>query len=114
MKLTRSNIAHDLAISPHRVTIPYADNSKVTYIFSSALYASKFQEKREGKRKQIEESLQNRFGFSIDAEVLADIRTYIEIEKRGFRLEKGDETFVCQDSIRLDGGKVISKNSVEP
>ena len=113
MKLTRSNIAHDLSISPHRVTIPYEGNGEITYIFSSALYAEKFTEKRDGKRAQIELSLYNRFGFRIDARALADLRCYMEIEKRGFRLEKDGKTVVCADNLKLDGGNLTLTSFAE-
>ena len=110
MKLTRSNIAYDLEFSPHMVTMPYGVNEELTFIFSSELYKNKFMEKRESNRAQIEQSLKKRFGIAIKAEILADIRLYTTIEKRGFLIVKEGEKIKCLDNLKLDGERVTYKS----
>lgn len=108
--LTRSNVAYNLSISPHKNTIEYDDDS-MCYVFSSDLYKRKFMEKIEENRKTISDSLSNRFGFRIVNNKLADIKLYTTIEKRGFLLynSKG-EKIECLNNITLDGVNLTSKS----
>ena len=110
MKLTRSNIAYDLELSPHRAEMPYCGNQHLTFIFSSELYKNKFLEKRKDNRDYIEQSLKKRFGFTINAEILSDIRLYTTIEKRGFLIVKEGEKIKCLNNLILDGVKVTIKS----
>lgn len=101
-KLTRSNVAHDLTISPHETNITYP-NGVITYVFSSDLYRQKFTERIHENRAKINASLSNRFKFSIENDVLCDLNLYMAIEKRGFLLYKDGRRFVCLDEIKLNG-----------
>jgi hypothetical protein len=109
-QLTRSNIAYDLSISPHRLTVPYGESS-LTYVFSSDLYRRKFIEKHNDNREHISNSLTKRFGFTVRQPILADIKLYTTIEKRGFLLVKNGVEVQCPDEIILDGERVTLRNS---
>lgn len=109
-QLTRSNIAYDLSISPHRFTVSYGENS-LEYVFSSDLYRRKFIEKQAQNRDQIELSLTKRFGVTVRQPALADIRLYSTIEKRGFLLVKNGVEVQCPERIILDGERVTLRNS---
>ena len=109
-QLTRSNIAYDLSISPHRHSVSYGESS-LTYVFSSDLYRRKFIEKQESNRELIEISLTKRFGITVRQPLLADMRLYSTIEKRGFLLVKNGVEVQCPDRIILDGEKVTLRNS---
>lgn len=108
-QLTRSNIAYDLSISPHRLSIDYGENS-LEYVFSSKLYKRKFLEKAYDHREQISKSLTKRFGVAVDYPILADIRLYTTIEKRGFLLVQNGVEVQCPDRITLNGERVTLKN----
>ena len=112
MELTRSKIAYNLHISPHRVTIPYAEQS-ITFVFSSDLYRRKFLEKQEASREQISHSLTKRFGVEITADEIADFRLYIHTEKRGFLIIQDDEEIECRSRVTFAGAKMILTNSAE-
>lgn len=101
MTLTRSQIAYDLEISPHRLIVQY--NDPITYVFSSNLYKTKFQEKQENHREYVNNSLSNRFGFNINFNLLADIQLYTKIEKRGFLLVTTGGNIKCPNNLILDG-----------
>lgn len=105
-KLTRSNVAHDLNISPHKVKVDYR-HEDITYVFSSELYKTKFLEKLAENRRNINISLSNRFGFHICNDLLSDLKLYITIEKRGFLLYKGQEKVECLKSVSLYGTQMI-------
>lgn len=107
--LTRSNIAYDLNISPHKLEVSYADEV-LTYVFSSELYRQKFNDKIESHRAKISESLTNRFGFTIENNKLADLKLYTTIEKRGFLIYKGQVKVECLSSITLDGNHLITQS----
>lgn len=107
VKLTRSNVAHDLNISPHKLGIVYNDSDHVEFVFSSELYKEKFREKMQLNRETINQSLTNRFGFSIIADKLADFRLYTTIEKRGFLIYHNGVKAECLNDITLDGQKLI-------
>lgn len=108
--LTRSKIAYDLSISPHRAVINYGENSSLAFVFSSNLYKTKFLEKVEENREQISNSLTKRFGVQVNYPILADIRLYTTIEKRGFLLFKNGVEVKCPQQVILDGEIVTLKS----
>lgn len=108
MKLTRSNVAHDLHYSPHRYTLDY-DGELIEFVFSSAFNMNRFIERLEENRDVISVSLSKRFGFTITNHVLSDLRLYTSIEKRGFLVETNKDVFECPDTIRLNGINKIMK-----
>lgn len=105
-QLTRSKIAYDLSISPHRLTVTYGENP-LTFVFSSALYKTKFLEKMGDHREQISESLSKRFGVKVNQPLVADFRLYTTIEKRGFLLIQDGVECKWPDKVVLDGERVI-------
>ena len=108
-QLTRSQIAYDLSISPHRLTVTYGENP-LTFVFSSDLYKRKFLEKMEDHREQISESLSKRFGVKVRQPLIADFRLYTTIEKRGFLLIQEGVECKWPNKLVLDGEKVILQN----
>ena len=107
VKLTRSNIAHDLNISPHTFDVWYANDTNITFVFSSELYKEKFREKMRANRETINQSLSNRFGFTIRQDKLADIKLYTTVEKRGFLIYHNGVKAECLNTITLDGQNLI-------
>lgn len=107
--LTRANIAYDLNISPHVHEVEYP-GYKVKYYFSSSLYLRNFKTRMHDNRKNIAASLSNRFNFAFKSDVLADMKLYITIEKRGFLIEKNSEKIECLSDIILDGNSLTSKS----
>lgn len=110
IQLTKSGVAYDLTISPHKLEIKYDENSKVIYTFSSQLYKNKFADKIKEHREKINHSLSKRFGFNIENNLLCDIKLYTTIEKRGFLIDNTKERFECQNIIKLDGNNLTTKN----
>lgn len=113
--LTRSKIAYNLHISPHKLRVEYGGSESycIEYVFSSELYKNKFMEKRNTNREQIEKSLSNRFGIEIKCDVLADLKLYRAIEKRGFLLYRNGVEVVCENKVTLDGVTLTIKSSDE-
>ena len=109
-KLTRSNIAHDLTISPHNTQIEYSEGDSIVFVFSSEMYRNNFLNRLEDNRNKINESLSNRFGFCVVMDVLADLKLYITIEKRGFLIYWNGERVTCLRDITLNGNKQIMQN----
>ena len=105
--LTRSKIAYDLTISPHKVIVVY-DSFKLTFVFSSGLYKRNFKDKLQSNREKINHSISNRFGFSIKNDILSDLKLYTTIEKRGFLIYKDGVKIECLNSIVLDGNNLIT------
>lgn len=102
MALTRNNVAYNLNESPHRLEVPY-DQGILIYVFSSEFYKSNFYNRFLDNREKISESLSKRFGFNVQNDLLADLKLYTSIEKRGFLIILGEEKIVCQENITLDG-----------
>jgi hypothetical protein len=102
MALTRNNVAYNLNESPHRLEVPYEDQS-VIYVFSSEFYKTNFYNRFLDNREKISESLSKRFGFRVQNDLLSDLKLYTSIEKRGFLIFKGEDKIVCQENITLDG-----------
>ena len=112
-QLTRSMIAYDLSISPHRIMIHYGEGSSLEFVFSSDLYRTKFFEKLEKNREEINLSLTKRFGVEVDYQLLADIKLYTTIEKRGFLLIKDGDEIKCRENLLLGGEKLTFKKYAE-
>ncbi|MGN1406159.1 MAG: early protein GP4 [Erysipelotrichaceae bacterium] len=108
-QLTRSGIAYNLEVSPHRAVITYG-KEEVTYVFSSSLYMNKFMERIEENRSKVIESLKTRWGLTVILDELSDIKLYSSIEKRGFLIETDKERFTCLSSIILNGESLMNKN----
>lgn len=108
-KLTRAKVAYDLKISPHRHEVSYGETT-ILFVFSSELYKTKFNDKQEENRLYICDSLSNRFGVSVHLPILADIKLYTMIEKRGFLLYVNGVEVECREKVILDGEKVILQN----
>ena len=108
--LTRSAVAYDLNISPHKLEVPYDNGTTLVFVFSSALYRKNFYERFLDNREQIGASLSKRFGFEIQNDLLADLKLYTTIEKRGFLILKDGVKFVCRESIILDGHKLTMRS----
>ena len=106
--LTRRGICKTLEYSPYFVKITYGVE-ELMYVFSSQLHLDKFNKKLKENRNKINYSLSKRFGFDIIENMIADISLYIKTENRGF-LIKGNGDFKWQNTIRLDGVKLMSKN----
>ena len=102
-KLTRSNIAYDLTASPHFADVEYDTGVCIRFIFSSALYVSKFLERLTDNREAVNSSLSQRFKFDIFIPELADIQLYTKIEKRGFRIIRNGVIFECRESLQVKG-----------
>jgi hypothetical protein len=105
LKMTRRGIEYNLTVSPYRFTNEYG----LTFVFSSETHVKKFKERLKNNRIKLNESLSNRFNFYIEFNSLSDIVLYRQIEQRGFLIIKGGENLLCQNSIKLDGERVITK-----
>lgn len=106
MALTRNNVAYNLNESPHRLEVPYEQQSLV-YVFSSEFYKTNFYNRFLDHREKISESLSKRFGFHVENDLLSDLKLYTSIEKRGFLVIKGEDKIICQEDITLDGAKLM-------
>ena len=105
-KLTRSGIAYDLTISPHKLVLDYEKHS-IEYVFSSEFYKTKFLEKLEDNRNTINQALSKKYGFTIENNILSDIRLYSHVEKRGFLLNSNGKSYECLNIIKLSGVNLI-------
>lgn len=109
MALTRNNVAYNLNESPHRLEVPY-DQQTLIYVFSSEFYKTNFYNRFLDNREKISESLSKRFGFRVENDLLADLKLYTSIEKRGFLIIKGEDKIVCQENITLDGALLMMQS----
>jgi len=100
--LTRAKIAYNLHKTPYKLELEY-EGQKVTYHFSSELYRIKFNSRCGEHRRMITESLSKRFGFTVKSDLIADLRLYATIEKRGYLISIDGEYTECQNDIILDG-----------
>lgn len=103
--ITRHGIYKDLSQSTY-LTVKEGN----TYYFSSMLYKDKFLQKYEENRKTINESLSNRFDFTIKLNMLCDIALYKKIEKRGFLIvDENGNMYDSPDSFSLEDALMFIK-----
>lgn len=110
IQLTRNGVAYDFKASPYKHKVTYNTDDSLEFIFSSNLNMTKFIDKMEKNRKEINESLSKRFGFNIFNDKLSDIKLYVKIEKRGFLINKDKESIEWLSNIILDGNNLIIKS----
>ena len=110
--LTKAKICYDLHNTPYTHNMVCGDQ-KITLHFSSEMYLTKFKQRSEHNRKSIRDSLWNRFGININTDLIADLRLYHQLEKRGYLISVDGEKITCQNNIILDGPKLITKSSQE-
>lgn len=105
-RLTRGGVAYNLSESPFFTEITYSEMT-LKFVFSSNLYLNNFLKRLSDNREAISKSLSNRFGFEIFNDVLADIKLYSSIEKRGFLIYHNGKVIECLGEIKMDGKKLI-------
>lgn len=93
---TRNGIYYNLQESEYHVTI-----KGITFWFSSKLYLSKFMERHNEERDILNYAQSRRFKTELDLSMLADLRTYASIEKRGFLVDIKGVRYVCLKDINL-------------
>ena len=107
--LTRGGIAYDLNKSPYKHEVIY-NNEEITFVFSGEYNLNSFKNKLNENRERISESLTKRFKLDITCDLLADIKLYTSIEKRGFLIERNEDKITCLNIIKLDGLNLTTKN----
>lgn len=109
VKLTRGGVIYDLKLSPFKHDVKYGDEG-YTYYFSSELNRKKFIARLEDHRDKVNTSLSNRFNIYLELNLIADIKLYENIEKRGFLIANTKESYECLSTIRLSGLNKINKS----
>ena len=107
--LTRDGITYNLEESPYTYTMEYG-YERLMFHFSSELYLGKFIERYIKNREEVNSSLTKRFKIEIHNDMLADLKLYSSIEKRGFYIATINGSVTCLSNIRLDGLALITKN----
>lgn len=88
--------------SPFRVDMDYMTN-RIVFVFSSQLYKDNFISRLDENREKINQSLSKRFNMNVKNNILADIKLYDTIEKRGFLIYLEGSIVECLDDITLNG-----------
>lgn len=104
-KPTRHNIYYRLEASPFTF-----DTGEFTACFSSRLHLRKYREAYLENRDLLNYSLYKRFGMSITQNLLADLKLYMRIERRGFRIIYKGVAYTCLDKLQLNGGSLTLKS----
>ena len=108
-KLTRGGVTYDLGVSPFTHTETYKNGYDLTFMFSSEFNKDRFLERMKENREKINSSLTKRFNMNIEFSVLADVKLYSTVEKRGFHI-KSNESITCLNTIELSGETLIVKS----
>lgn len=99
----RENVTYAIsAFSPYRWQI-----ENRTYIFSQEIYLDKFKAMITDAVEDMAYKMTKRHNIHIRYDVLAEVLTYLEVEKYGIRIEvvnnQEREVIVCRDEIMVDG-----------
>lgn len=110
-KLTRfSKIAYDFTSSPYHYIIKYDEKTIIKYIFSSNLNVERYKNKLASNRKYHNDSLSNRYKMNINLNLIADLKLYTGVEKRGFLLFLNEDMITCLENVELVGTTIRSRN----
>lgn len=105
MAKTRPIIIYDLSKSPYKHT-----EDGMTYIFSSEYHRDNFISRLPEMREYVEGIMLRKFKMRCKFNQLADMRLYLKIETRGFRVECGGHTHICPETIVLSGANGTYQN----
>lgn len=104
MYMSKRGICYTLSASPY-----FAQYFDVKLFFSSKSYLEKFNDTFGPIRARIECEMLRRFGVECDMSLVALLKAYRMIEKRGFYITVGGEPVTCQDQLLLCGTKLHVK-----
>lgn len=110
--LTRAGVCYDLEKTPYKESLIYNKENVITFKFSSEYNQNNFVNKLKANREKINNSLTKRFNLSVEVDLLADIKLYQSIEKRGFLLAIESENVTCLNTIKLNG-LMMTPNNLE-
>lgn len=111
--MTKSGIERDLKNSPYITTINYGKNC-ITYVFSSMTAKTKFEDQIEAYRKEVTESLTNRFRIKFFVgKDLSDVNLYRKIERRGFLIVVNGDDITWLGEVEYNGLNLCKKNSLK-
>ena len=96
MGKTSHGVYYNLCESEYKLTINH-----ITYYFSSSLHRKKFIERYLEERDILNYAQSRRFKAKLNLSVLADLKTYSNIEKRGFLVVIEGVYYKCLDNINL-------------
>lgn len=91
MPPTRSGVFYDLAESPLKV-----ERNGFTFYFSSMTHMNRFMALVDDEETRFNATMSKRIGCPIDLREAADVKLYVRVETRGFRVFVHEtEEFVC-------------------
>lgn len=103
---TARGVYHDLKESEYIVTV-----DGIKFYFSSELYRQKFLKKSWDEKERFNESLNRVYKnqFDLSGDVLAWIRLYNRIEKRGFYIVVDGVEIECLENLAFDVTMIYRK-----
>ena len=103
--MSKRGICYTLSESPY-----FAQYFDVKLFFSSKNYLEKFNDTCRPIRARLEYEMLRRFGMECDMSLIALLKAYKQVEKRGFYITVGGEPVTCQDQLLLCGTKLHVKH----
>jgi hypothetical protein len=104
---TRNGIYYDLTLSSY---IYKLRDTGLTFVFSSDLHLTKFEEQYKKHRNDFNLKLKSRFRLNVNFTTFADIVLYKKIETRGFLILIEGGQKLCQENLKLVGERATPKS----
>jgi hypothetical protein len=105
--ITRNGVCLDLTKSVYKYKAP---DSNITFVFSSDLHLTKFEEQYKEHRKEFNLKFTARFRLTVDMKILPDVLLYKKIETRGFLIIDEGGKRIWQENLLLTGEKATPKS----
>ena len=104
---SKNGVFYELKESPY--SFMYGD---CTFFFSSRKHLSSFMDKICVRTQWLDDSMEKRFHFYVNMQLVAAFQLYFTVETRGcyVRLENGEE-LTCRENLRLNGLKASVRAS---
>jgi Phi-29-like late genes activator (early protein GP4) len=106
MPVTRGGIYHNLRESKYTIS-----NSEIVFFFSSELYLNKFLREYQKNRESYKKFMKRGYN-PLNTDILADIETYEEIEKRGFFVRFKRDKISKEDLYKYALRKMLDSESL--
>lgn len=105
--VSRNGIYYDFTKSVYRYKM---EDTQVTFIFSSDLHLTKFEEQFRQHRIDFNMKLKSRYKLNIEVTLFADLVLYTKVETRGFLVINEGGQKICPQNLILNGEKVTRKS----
>ena len=92
--LTKNGICYNFNVTPYHIEL-----NEIDFSFSSELHVKKFIDKMDNEIDIMNYGIFKKYGVKCDFKILALLKLYVQIEKRGFLIKYKGVLYKCKEDL---------------